>query len=98
MTLPYDPTTQANWQDVASEHVDFDWSIDFSQQTISGSVTHLLRVKKENVKEVMYVILASSSSACAGKGRPNKILTKSQQIWTVVFRPRLSLDEALNRF
>ena len=50
MSLPYDPTTQANWQDVASEHVDFDWAIDFAKQVISGSVTHRLRVKTDNVE------------------------------------------------
>lgn len=55
MSLPYDPATQANWQDVASEHVNFDWDIDFKQQTISGSVTHLLRVKTEDVREAMSV-------------------------------------------
>ena len=56
LALPYDPSTQANWQEVASEHVDFDWTIDLVKQTISGSATHLLRVKKDGVKEVMYVI------------------------------------------
>ncbi len=56
LELPYDPSTQANWQDVASEHVDFDWTIDLVKKTISGSATHLLRVKKDNVKEVMYVL------------------------------------------
>ena len=55
LELPYDPSTQANWQEVVSEHVDFDWTVDFAKQTISGSATHLLRVKKDDVKEVVYV-------------------------------------------
>lgn len=55
MTLPSDPTTQTNWQDVASEHVDFDWAVDFDKQTLSGSVTHTLVWKKADVREVMYV-------------------------------------------
>ena len=55
LELPYDPSTQANWQEVASEHVDFDWTVDFAKQTISGSATHMLRVKKDDVKEVVYV-------------------------------------------
>lgn len=55
MTLPSDPTTQTNWQDVASEHVDFDWAVDFNKQTLSGSVTHTLVWKKADVREVMYV-------------------------------------------
>lgn len=60
LLLPPDPTTQSNWQEVASEHVDFDWSIDFAQQTISGSATHLLRVKKDDVREAMYAFLSIS--------------------------------------
>ena len=60
LALPYDPSTQANWREVASEHVDFDWTIDLVKQTISGSVTHLLRVKKDGVKEVMYVVQRSA--------------------------------------
>ena len=57
MSLPYDPSTQANWQDVATENVDFDWTVDFQQQIISGSATHRLRVKKDDVQQVMYVFL-----------------------------------------
>ncbi|KAL1952401.1 hypothetical protein VTO73DRAFT_1550 [Trametes versicolor] len=54
MTLPSDPTTQTNWQDVASEHVDFDWAVDFDKQTLSGSVTHTLVWKKADVREVIF--------------------------------------------
>ena len=63
LELPYDPSTQANWQEVASEHVDFDWTVDFAKQTISGSATHLLRVKKADVKEVVCVDEASLEDA-----------------------------------
>ncbi len=55
MTLPADPTTQTNWQEVASEHVDFDWAVDFDKQTLCGSVTHTLVWKKADVREVTYV-------------------------------------------
>ena len=63
LELPYDPSTQANWQEVASEHVDFDWTVDFAKQTISGSATHLVRVKKDDVKEVVYVDEAALENA-----------------------------------
>ena len=53
MSLPYDPSTQANWREVATENVDFDWTVDFIQQTISGSATHRLRVRKDNIQHVM---------------------------------------------
>lgn len=64
MTLPSDPTTQANWQEVASEHVDFDWSVDFDKQTLSGSATHTLVWKKADVREVMYVSTSTYIGEC----------------------------------
>lgn len=53
--LPIDAASQSNWQDVTSEHVDFEWSLDFNTQLISGSATHHLVVKKDGAREVMYV-------------------------------------------
>lgn len=53
MSLDQDMCTQANYGEIASEHVDFDWTVDFVESIISGSVTHTLNVKKENVKEVV---------------------------------------------
>ena len=50
-----DPTTQSNYLQIASEHVHFDWALDFHARTISGSATHHLLVKEDNVKEVMWV-------------------------------------------
>ncbi|KAF7797770.1 hypothetical protein EIP86_008971 [Pleurotus ostreatoroseus] len=52
MTL--DPTTQANYTQIASEHIDFDWSIDFGKKLILGSATHTLVVKEADVKEVIF--------------------------------------------
>ncbi|KAI0742559.1 metalloprotease [Daedaleopsis nitida] len=52
--LPYDPSTQSNWQEVASEHIDLDWSIDFEQKAISGSATHVVRLKIDNAEEVIF--------------------------------------------
>ncbi|RDX51566.1 zincin [Lentinus brumalis] len=70
LELPYDPSTQANWQDVASEHVDFDWTIDFVKKTISGSATHLLRVKKDDVKEVIFDAVALEVTKVIIEDRP----------------------------
>ena len=53
--LPTDACTQSNWQDVVSEHVDFDWSLDFATQSISGSATHTLVVRTERTPQVVYV-------------------------------------------
>ncbi|CDO71730.1 hypothetical protein BN946_scf184920.g14 [Trametes cinnabarina] len=54
MSLPSDPASQANWQDVASEHVHFDWLVDFAKQTLSGSATHTLVWRTPDVREVVF--------------------------------------------
>ncbi|CAL1696869.1 unnamed protein product [Somion occarium] len=48
-----DPTSQANFLQIASEHIDFDWTIDFNAKLISGSATHTFVVKEDDVKEVI---------------------------------------------
>lgn len=48
-----DPTTQANYLEIATEHVFFDWNIDFDAHIIAGSATHTLIVKKDGVHQVM---------------------------------------------
>jgi len=50
-----DPTTQSNYLSISTDHVAFDWAIDFSSKTISGSTTHTLQVNKDGVGEVMSV-------------------------------------------
>ncbi|RPD67705.1 zincin, partial [Lentinus tigrinus ALCF2SS1-7] len=55
---------------VASEHVDFDWTIDFAKQAISGSVTHLLRLKKDDVKEVIFDTVALDVTKVIVEDRP----------------------------
>lgn len=57
MTVDIDPSTQANYTQVASEHVHFDWTIDWAKQVIAGSATHTLAVKEDGVQKVMYVFL-----------------------------------------
>jgi leukotriene-A4 hydrolase len=48
-----DPTSQANYLEIATEHVSFDWHIDFQQKTISGSALHNLILKQDGVSEVV---------------------------------------------
>ena len=48
-----DPTSQANYTQIASTHVDLSWTIDFVNKTISGSASHTLVAKVDGVHEVM---------------------------------------------
>lgn len=48
-----DPTTQSNYLEISTHHVDFNWHIDFTTQIISGSATHDLTVRKDGTEEVM---------------------------------------------
>lgn len=50
-----DPTTQSNYDKVATEHVEFDWRLDFENRIIQGSAVHQLTIKAENVHEAMSV-------------------------------------------
>jgi leukotriene-A4 hydrolase len=51
--LDLDPTTQSNYWQIASEHISFDWSVDFTAQTVSGSATHRMKVLLDGVEEAM---------------------------------------------
>jgi leukotriene-A4 hydrolase len=48
-----DPTSQSNYLQIATEHVYFDWDVDFQQKIISGFAVHSLIVKQDGVGEVM---------------------------------------------
>jgi leukotriene-A4 hydrolase len=48
-----DPTTQSNYLQIATEHISLDWKIDFKTQIIAGSVIHDLKVREDDVNEVM---------------------------------------------
>ncbi|KAI0245676.1 hypothetical protein BJV78DRAFT_1277392 [Lactifluus subvellereus] len=48
-----DPTTQANYLQACSTHVDFDWTLDFAKQIVEGSATHTILVR-EDVEEVIF--------------------------------------------
>jgi leukotriene-A4 hydrolase len=51
--MSQDPTSQSNHLELASEHIDFDWTIDFERKLIVGSATHTLVVNSSDVKEAM---------------------------------------------
>ncbi|KAH9891199.1 peptidase family M1-domain-containing protein [Cubamyces lactineus] len=72
MSLPSDPTTQANWKDIASEHIDLNWSVDFAKETLSGSVTHTLVWKKADVREVIFDAQALDIQKVAIDGQPGE--------------------------
>lgn len=55
-SLDIDPTTQSNYLDVATSHIDLLWNIDFKAKIIAGSAKHTL-VAKKDVKEIMQVKL-----------------------------------------
>ena len=48
-----DPTSQANFLEIASEHIDFAWRLDFEAKVVAGSATHTLHVIHDSVKEVV---------------------------------------------
>ncbi|KZT09024.1 metalloprotease [Laetiporus sulphureus 93-53] len=60
MVLDLDPTTQSNYDQIASEHVDLDWTLDFEKSIISGSITHTLAVRKDAVAAVVFDTIALS--------------------------------------
>ena len=48
-----DPTSQSNFDSIVTEHVSFDWAIDFEKNIIAGSATHALVVVSDAVQEVV---------------------------------------------
>ncbi|RPD67601.1 leukotriene A4 hydrolase N-terminal domain-containing protein, partial [Lentinus tigrinus ALCF2SS1-7] len=91
-----DPSTQANWQEVASEHVDFDWTTDFTKKTISGSATHLLRLKKDDVKEVIFNMVALDVTKVIVEDRPGNV--RIMRLWVllrILFPPSRKVGDQL---
>ncbi|KAI0932947.1 hypothetical protein AcW1_000087 [Taiwanofungus camphoratus] len=60
MSGDLDPATQSNYDNVYSEHIHFDWTVDYAQRIISGSVTHALRVRQDHTDHVIFDTLALS--------------------------------------
>ena len=54
-----DTTTQSNYADIATQHVTFDWSINFDAKVLAGSATHDMKLNKDAVEEAMYVVVGS---------------------------------------
>ncbi|KAF8584943.1 hypothetical protein K439DRAFT_1646747 [Ramaria rubella] len=53
MVAKLDPTTQSNYQDISTEHIDIAWSIDFNTKTVAGTAKHVLIAKKAGVQQVV---------------------------------------------
>ncbi|KAF8508488.1 hypothetical protein JB92DRAFT_2732664 [Gautieria morchelliformis] len=53
MATKPDQTTQSNYRDISTEHIDIDWSLDFNAKTVSGTARHNLIAKKDGVQEVV---------------------------------------------
>jgi leukotriene-A4 hydrolase len=51
--LDLDQQTQSNYTQVATEHVAFNWSIDFETQVLAGSAIHRMNVLIDDVHEAM---------------------------------------------
>lgn len=54
-----DPTSQSNYRQISTKHFSLDWSIDFHEKVIKGSITHELTVHTNDIKEVMCVCYLS---------------------------------------
>lgn len=44
-----DKATLSNYADVVSEHLHFEWDIDFDAKELSGSVTHSMKMLRDGV-------------------------------------------------
>lgn len=49
-----DPTSQSNYRQISTKHLSLDWSIDFHEKVIKGSITHELTVHTNDLKEVIF--------------------------------------------
>ncbi|GAA5829465.1 hypothetical protein JCM5353_001344 [Sporobolomyces roseus] len=49
-----DPATQSNYNDIRTTHLHLDWTVDFSQSFIRGSVVHSLVARKDQIDHVVF--------------------------------------------
>lgn len=49
-----DPTSQSNYLQVASEHIQLDWNVDYEARVISGFATHTMIVKEDGIEEIIF--------------------------------------------
>ena len=59
-TMSRDPTTQSNYLSVVTEHVHFDWTIDFEEKLITGAAIHTLLVKDDKIDQIVLVYYSPS--------------------------------------
>jgi leukotriene-A4 hydrolase len=73
-----DPTSQSNYLQIATTHVAFDWTVDFTQKVIKGSALHNLSVKESGVSEVIFDTgdLHIQNVEVAGKEVPYELKAK----------------------
>ncbi|KAJ3565633.1 hypothetical protein NP233_g7504 [Leucocoprinus birnbaumii] len=49
-----DPTSQSNYDQITSERIDFEWTVDFTQRVIQGTATHHLITKADSISSVVF--------------------------------------------
>ncbi|KAF4623043.1 hypothetical protein D9613_001552 [Agrocybe pediades] len=52
--ITVDTVTQGNHTEIVTQHVAFDWHVDFATKTLSGSASHDMKVKKDGVEEAIF--------------------------------------------
>ncbi|KAF8885226.1 leukotriene-A4 hydrolase [Gymnopilus junonius] len=52
--IAVDTATQANYTEIATDNVAFDWVIDFDAKILSGSATHKMIVKNDGVQKAIF--------------------------------------------
>ncbi|KZP30333.1 hypothetical protein FIBSPDRAFT_850643 [Athelia psychrophila] len=75
-----DPTTQSNYLQVASEHIQLNWNVDYEARVISGSATHTMIAKENGVEEIILDTagLAVESAEVDGKSAKHQLYPKHE--------------------
>ncbi|KAI0089923.1 peptidase family M1-domain-containing protein [Irpex rosettiformis] len=74
--MSQDPTSQSNHLELESVHIDFEWTIDYERQLISGEAQHTLLVKSDNVKEAIFDTTALDVKSAEVEGIPASFSSK----------------------
>lgn len=48
-----DPTSQSNYLEITTEHIDITWSLDFNKKIVEGTAKHTLQAQKDGVQQVV---------------------------------------------
>ncbi|KAI9437024.1 leukotriene-A4 hydrolase [Lactarius indigo] len=84
-----DPTTQANYLQIFTKHVDFDWTLDFANQIVEGTATHTLLAQESGVEEVMYIVSMCHNHEIFTLGARHKVMGSALH---VPLAPRIEAD------